>query len=206
MVVEGPEGSGKSTLAGALAERMRQRGIKPVVVREPGSTPAAERVREYFLDPGRQVDPAYEVLLLTSARSDLVKNVIVPALDAGRVVLSDRYDLSTHAYQGAGLGVTPDVIRQHNQLATGGLRPDLTLVLDVPPEVGRSRQASASKVLDRMEREGPEFHARVAAAYLAAAGPGVRHLDGMLPPTELVDAAWSILATDRPALFGRVRG
>lgn len=206
MVVEGPEGSGKSTLAGALAERMRQRGIEPVVVREPGSTPAAERLREYFLDPGRKVDPAYEVILLTSARSDLVKNVIVPALDAGRVVLSDRYDLSTHAYQGAGRGVSPDVIRRHNEVATGGLRPDLTLVLDVPPEVGRSRQASASKELDRMEREGPEFHARVAAAYLAAAGPGVRHLDGMLPPAELSDAAWSILATDRPALFGRVRG
>lgn len=206
LVIEGPEGAGKTTLAAGLAARMRAAGIEPVTVREPGGTPAAEAMRAAFLDPEHPLGPNTELLYVTAARAHLLQNVIRPALDAGRVVLSDRYDLSTHAYQAAGRGLDPDVVASVNRVATGGLRPHLTLVLDIPPEVGRTRQAAGGKSGDRMEQEDPQFHRRVAAAYLAATGEGVRHLDGMAPTAVLLDAAWAELVTAAPETFGRRGG
>ena len=206
LVIEGPEGAGKSTLANALARRMREQGVDPVTVREPGGTPAAERIRECFLDPAVRFDPTTELLYIAAARAHLVQDVIRPALAAGRVVLSDRFDLSTHAYQGAGRGLDPRTIAAVNDVATGGLRPALTLVLDIPAEVGRSRQQAAGKAHDRLEREDPGFHERVTQAYLAAAGDGVRHLDGMLPPDALLEAAWAEVAAAAPGTFMGTRG
>ena len=145
LVVEGPDGAGKSTLARALAERFRAAGDDPVQVREPGGTPAAEHARAVLLDPSLDLDPQTELLFVTAARAHLVQAVIRPALAAGRVVVSDRYDLSTVAYQGAGRGLHPDVVTAVNTVATGGLAPDLTLVLDVPDEVGRARLVAAGK-------------------------------------------------------------
>lgn len=203
LVVEGPEGAGKSTLVAGLAARMRSAGIEPVTVREPGGTPAAEAIRAAFLDPDHRLSPNTELLYVTAARAHLVQDVIGPALKAGRVVVSDRYDLSTHAYQAAGRGLDPDSVAYVNRVATGGLRPHLTLVLDIPPEVGRTRQAAGGKAGDRLEQEDPQFHRRVAAAYLAATGEGVRHLDGMAPAEAVLDAAWAELVTAEPETFGR---
>ena len=137
---------------------------------------------------------------MTAARADLVFRVIRPALQAGRVVLSDRYDLSTMAYQAAGRGLPLEKVEFVNRCATGGLVPDLTLLLDLPPEVGLARQLAAGKVRDRLDREPLAFHQRVAARYRAEAGPGVVHLDATMAPEALAERAWAAVCAARPAL------
>jgi dTMP kinase len=206
IVVEGPDGAGKTTLAAALADRMRDAGFDPVLVRQPGGTPAAERIREAFLDPAVRFEPHTELLYICAARAHLVQEVIRPALAAGRVVISDRYELSTQAYQGAGRGLDRQIVAAVNAVATGGLRPHLTLVLDIPPELGLARQQESGKVGDRVERADPGFHRRVAAEYLAASGEGVRHLDGRAPPDQLLEAAWAAVAAAAPERFGATAG
>ena len=206
VVVEGPDGAGKTTLAAALAERMREAGLDPVLVRQPGGTPAAERIREAFLDAAVHFEPQTELLYICAARAHLVQEVIRPALAAGRVVISDRYELSTQAYQGAGRGLDRQTVALVNAVATGGLRPHLTLVLDIPAEVGLLRQRESGKVGDRLERADAAFHRRVAAEYLAASGEGVRHLDGELPPDQLLEAAWGALMAAAPERFGATAG
>ncbi|HEX4632244.1 MAG TPA: dTMP kinase, partial [Gemmatimonadales bacterium] len=124
------------------------------------------------------------------ARADLVEKQIRPALAGGQVVLADRFDLSTRAYQVAGRGLSADAVQAALQIATGGLAADLTLVLDVPVEVGRERQRKARKEQDRIEREGDAFHARVLEAYRKAAGPWVVHLDATQSKSVVLDAAW----------------
>lgn len=201
IVLEGPEGSGKSTLSKPLAERMRTCGIEPVVVREPGGTRAGEIARQALLDPEHPIGPLTEAFLYLAARAELVSTVIAPALREGRVVLSDRFTLSTEAYQIAGRGIPGDVLRPANQAAAGGLRPDLTLILDLPPDVGRARQVAAGKRLDRLDAESAEFHRRVIDHYLAVRGDGVRHLDGCLPPDRLLQAAWEEVVAAAPDRF-----
>jgi dTMP kinase len=201
VVLEGPEGSGKSTLVGPLAERMRASGVDPLVVREPGSTRAAEIARQALLDPEHPVGPLAELFLYLAARADLVQSTIRPALDAGRVVLSDRFALSTEAYQMAGRGLEPALVRAGNQAATGGVRPDLTLILDLAPELGQARQLAAGKRQDRLDRESVDFHRRVVNFYLAVHGEGVRHLDGSLPPDQLLQAAWTEVRAAAPETF-----
>ncbi|MDX2058635.1 MAG: dTMP kinase [Gemmatimonadales bacterium] len=202
LVLEGPEGAGKSTLARALTARMRTAGIEPVVVREPGGTPAAEALRHELLHDDRAWTPAAELLYIAAARADLVAKVIRPALRDGRVVLSDRFDLSTRAYQIGGRGLPALEVEWVNQAATGGLVPDLTLVLDVPPEVGQARQVASGKRQDRLDREAEAFHQRVAAVYRDATGPGLVHLDATGTAEALADAAWRALQHARPDLFG----
>ena len=201
VVLEGPEGSGKSTLVGPLAERMRASGVDPLVVREPGSTRAAEIARQALLDPEHPVGPLAELFLYLAARADLVQSIIRPALHAGRVVLSDRFALSTEAYQVAGRGLDPALVRAGNQAATGGVRPDLTLILDLAPELGQARQLAAGKRQDRLDRESVDFHRRVVNFYLAVQGEGVRHLDGRLPPDQLLQAAWTEVRAAAPETF-----
>lgn len=202
IVLEGSEGSGKSTLIGPLAERMREAGADPLVVRDPGGTRAAEIAREALLDPDHALGPLAELFFYLAARADLVERVIRPALAAGRVVLSDRFALSTEAYQMAGRGLPPDLVRPANRAAAGGIVADLTLVLDLPPEVGQARQVAAGKRLDRLDRENAAFHRRVIDYYLAARGEGVRHLDGCLPPDRLLQAAWEAVVAAAPERFG----
>ncbi len=206
LVLEGPEGSGKSTLAVRLAERMRDCGVDPVVVREPGGTRAGEIARQALLDPDHPVSALTELFLYLAARAELVSTVIAPALAAGRVVLSDRFVLSTEAYQMTGRGLTPDVVKPANAAASGGLEPDLTLILDLPPEVGRARQVAAGKRLDRLDAESMEFHRRVLTHYLAVQGDRVRHLDGGLPPDRLLQTAWAAIAALDPERFAKGRG
>jgi dTMP kinase len=202
IVLEGGEGAGKSTLAGPLAARMREHGVDPLLVREPGGTRAAEIARRALLDPEHPVGPLAELFFYLAARADLVERVIAPALQEGRVVLSDRFTLSTEAYQMAGRGLPPEVVLPANRAAAGGLVPDLTLILDLPPEVGRTRQLEGGKRLDRLDRESSAFHRRVADFYLAIRGDGVRHLDGCLPPDRLLQAAWTAVTETAPERFG----
>ncbi len=193
LVVEGPEGAGKSTLVRALAERLRASGADPVLVREPGGTPVAERIRSVLLDPAHPIEPVSELYLFLAARADLVARVITPALAAGRTVIADRFQLSTEAYQCGGRGIDRALFLSANRAATGGLEPDLTLVLDLPSELGLERIRRAGQGLDRIERAGREFHERVGAVFRNATGPGVVHLDAALPPEQLLRLAWEAL-------------
>ena len=204
IVLEGPEGSGKSTLATALADRIRQAGVDPLLVREPGGTRAAEIARTALLDPEHPIGPVSELFFYLAARADLVQTLIRPALAQGRVVLSDRFALSTEAYQMAGRGLPPEVVVPANQAASDGLVPDLTLILDLTPEVGQARQVAGGKRLDRLDQESGDFRHRVARYYLAVRGDGVRHLDGRLEPDRLLQAAWSEILELAPERFGAV--
>jgi dTMP kinase len=201
IVVEGPDGAGKSALVAALAAEMKAQGLDPVVVREPGGTAVAEALRHELLDRNRTFRPLTELLYITAARADHVHHVIEPALAQGRTVLCDRFELSTQAYQVAGRGVRQQTADLFNQAATGGLRPDLTIVIDVPASVGMERQISGGKRQDRLDLEDTEFQARVVAEYLAANGPGVRHLDGTRDREAVFQAAWQLLREQWPDSF-----
>jgi dTMP kinase len=190
LVVEGPEGAGKSTLVRWLAARLIADGRQVTAVREPGGTPVAEAARRVVLTFPHAMPPASELFLMLAARADLVEQVIRPALEAGHVVLADRFDLSTLAYQVAGRGLPRSEVEAANRIATGGLVPGMTLVLDVPVEVGRARQRRARKDRDRFEREGDAFHQRVLQEYRDARGPGVIHVDASQPKEAVQQVAW----------------
>lgn len=201
---EGGEGSGKSTQIERLAARLAARGLVAVRTREPGGTPLGEGVRELLLDPGRRPLAMTEALLLESARAELVSAVIRPALAAGRVVLCDRYDDSTLAYQGGGRGLDDATLRALNRAATGGLSPDLTLLFDLDPELGLARRGRAPGPTNRLDREPLEFHQRVRRRYLelAAAEPARwRILDASADPDRLEAGMWAAV---EPRLAGVV--
>jgi dTMP kinase len=168
LTFEGGEGSGKSTQIERLAARLRRRGLDPVVTREPGGTPVGEGARTLLLDQAHRPEPQTEVFLLEASRSELVARVIRPALAAGRVVVCDRYDDSTLAYQGGGRGLDHAVLLELNRFATGGLKPDLTFLFDLDPAVGLSRRAGAGDA-NRLDREPEDFHRRVHERYLELA-------------------------------------
>ena len=158
IALEGVDGSGKSTQVSLLAEAL---GPDTLKIREPGGTDAAEAIRGTLADPSVPLDPTAELLLFFAARADLASRVIRPALEAGRVVVSDRFVDSTEAYQGVARGLGIEVVAELNRIATGGLMPDLTILLRVDPEVGLGRARSA----DRFEAEGLGFQRLVAGAY-----------------------------------------
>ncbi|MBI1797499.1 MAG: dTMP kinase [Candidatus Eisenbacteria bacterium] len=190
---EGGEGSGKSTQLARLARRLAARGIEPVMTREPGGTPLAEGIRSLLLDPARRPGATAEALMMQAARADLVATVIRPALDQGRVVLCDRYDDSTLAYQGAGRGLDDAMLRGWNRTATGGLVPDLTLLFDLDPAVGLARRAGAAGDTNRLDREPSAFHARVRERFLALAREAParwRVLDATASPEAIEADVW----------------
>ena len=171
---EGPEGGGKSTHVQELAEQLRAEGRTVLVTREPGGTRLAELIRGLVRE--EVDDPPVtrsEVLLFLAARAQVVSQVIRPALQRGEWVICDRFADSTFAYQGYGRGLDVDLLRHFNDFATEGLVPDLTVLLDVPPEVSRARlaarQAATATAADRIEQAGAEFHARLRAGFLELA-------------------------------------
>jgi dTMP kinase len=200
VVVEGPDGAGKTTLVKRLGERLRSAGVEVVEVREPGGTEAAEHARKGAFDPSLDASPLAELFFVLAARADLVTKVIQPALAASRFVLSDRYELSTEAYQVHGRGLPRDAVLAANALATGGLKPDLTLVLDLPAPEGRSRQVRQGKNPDRMEREDLTLHQRVADVFREARGERFVHVDASRSPEEVAHEAWQVLETRFPKL------
>ena len=156
--LEGIDGSGKSTQAQLLAEEL---GPEILLVREPGGTAAAEQIRDLLADGAIDLDPQAELMLFCAARADLVKQVIRPALEAGRDVVSDRFADSTVAYQGAARGLGVELVELFSDAATGGLAPDLTLLIRIDAEVAAKRSGGE----DRFEAAGLEFQRQVAAAY-----------------------------------------
>lgn len=183
MVLEGPDGAGKSRAAAALVEHLRAQGADLVAVREPGGTPLGEALRGILLRAGVVDRTAVaDALLFSSARAELVSQVIRPALARGATVVSDRYATSTMAYQGYGGGVDLAQLAALERLTTGGLRPDLVVLLDVPVAAGLARRAAGGQGETRFEEAfDAAFHERVRAGYLAmaAADPGRwRIIDG----------------------------
>lgn len=188
ITVEGIEGAGKSTQMDAVRGFLDAQGITVVVTREPGGTPLSEAVRGLLLDPGnRGMAADTELLLVFAARAEHIHKVIRPALDAGDWVLSDRFTDATFAYQGGGRGIPAERIAALEAWVQGDLRPDLTLLLDLPVETGMARIADRGRP-DRFEREERDFFQRIRDNYLerAAAEPGrFRRIDASAPLEEV---------------------
>jgi dTMP kinase len=188
ITIEGIDGAGKSTLAAGLVGAFGSLEL----LREPGGVELSERIRDLVKDPALRVDPRAEALLYAAARAQLVAERVEPLLAAGRPVLLDRFVDSSLAYQGAGRELGVDAVRAVNAFATGGLVPDLTLLLRIDPAVGRARQDDRGEALDRLELAGESFFEAVARAYddLAAAEPQrFRVLDAGAPPEAVLAAA-----------------
>lgn len=201
LVFEGVEASGKSTQARRLARRLEASGIEHRLAREPGGTDAGERIRDVVLDPGLDLDPRTELLLMLAARAEFVRRSVRPALERGEVVLADRYELSTFAYQGLARGLDLERVRRLNRFATDGLRPDLTLLLLVEPDEARRRREGERT--DRMEGAGEAFHGAVDRAYrrLAREEEGVVAVDGSGRPEEVEERIFGELSARWPELF-----
>ena len=170
IVVEGGEGAGKSTMAAEIVAYLRERGVSDdaiVRTREPGGTPIAEDIRKILKDIRKDdcLCPEAELLLMYAARVQLVKTVIMPALEAGKYVVGDRHDLSTLAYQGGGRGISRELIRSIRDAVLGDFYPDLTILMDIPPEKGLLRAGKRGE-LDRFEQEDRDFFERVRKVFL----------------------------------------
>lgn len=202
---EGPEGSGKTTQIRLLAAWLQERGQAVLATREPGGTRIGDAIRALLLDPAHtEMCAEAEILLFSAARAQIVNQVIRPHLDAGGVVLCDRFADSTFAYQGYGRRLDLQILRQITAFATGGLTPDLTVCLDLPVMEGlRRKQQGVSGEWNRMEREVLEFHERVRQGFLdlAAAEPARwLVLDALLPVERIQEAIRRRLATVMPDL------
>lgn len=188
IVFEGPEGAGKTTQVERLAGRLRSAGLGFRQFREPGGTLVGDSIRDLLLAPANTIAPATEALLFLASRAELVRLEIMPSLKRGEIVLLDRFFLSTYAYQVAGRGLPGDAVRAANTLATAGLVPDLTLVLQLPAGEGIARAARRS-AQDRMELLGDAFHARVSGAFAEYATPAWQREHPECGPIAAIDAS-----------------
>lgn len=185
---EGIDGSGKSTQLRMLADELRSRGVDVITTCEPGGTPLGRALRSAFLETNEKVEPMAELLSFAADRAQHVEHLIKPSLAAGKVVISDRYADATYAYQGAGRGFPEDKVLQVIELATGGLKPDLTLFFDIPVERAIERMNNRDEAhtkKNRMDEETVEFYTRVRDAYLKVA--------------QREPQRFSIIDADRPA-------
>ena len=199
IVFEGIEGCGKSTQIELLAGRLRSAGREPLLTREPGGTPLGEALRKLLLDwTGGEIDGLTELFLLEASRRVHVRTVVRPALEAGRIVISDRFADSSIAYQGGGRGLDVGMIERFNRVATGGLAADLTILLDLPAEQGLERVRRRDRVKDRLEREVLAFHESVRDAYLTHARergePGYRIIDARRSPDDIAACVYAWVA------------
>lgn len=194
---EGSEGSGKSTQLARLAAHLKKAGREVVTTREPGGTEIGEQIRNIIVhnSKGDEMCPEAELLLFTAARAQVVREVIAPALRRGAVVLSDRYLDSSTVYQGLARNLAPGPVSTINRFAVGDIMPHLTIVVDVPVEVGQSRiQKRASGLPDRMERQNLAFFAKVRAGYLQLAEQSPDRIvvvDGTLAVDALEQKIWT---------------
>ncbi len=210
VVLEGAEGVGKSTQLRRLAARVSATGLTVTTVREPGGTAIGDEVRRLLLDSPHVITPRAEALLFMASRAQLIEQVILPALSAGHVVLTDRFFLSTYAYQVAGRGLEQAGVTAANNFATAGLTPDITILLDLPPDEGASRMAARGGA-DRVELAGDDFHARVRQAFQAYASEVWQDTHPECGPIALVNALgtesdveariWAELCTRLPETF-----
>ena len=194
VTLEGGEGSGKSSQADALATLMREHDYDVTITREPAGTELGEIVKGIF-QRGVTVTAGAELLLFEAARAQHVQEVIRPALERGKVILCDRYTDSTLAYQGYGRGLSLDHLRAVNHIATGGLPPHFTILLDLPPETGLARK-DHEPLGDSIGKESLEFHQRVRAGYLDLAQREPKRMvvvDASLPKDQVTQAAWQHL-------------
>ena len=204
IALEGGEGAGKTTQSTLLSSWFTELGLPHVATREPGGTGVGEAVRSIVLARDDLTMPGEsELFLLLAARAAFVSEVVRPALEAGRLVLADRFNLSTLAYQGFGRGLDLGQVRRALAFATGGLEPDLHVLLEVPAELGASRQRAGGKRHDRIEREGPDFMVRVREGYLALADghPTVRVVPGLGAPEEVHMSIRRLLCETFPETF-----
>jgi dTMP kinase len=190
IVLEGPEGVGKTTQVARLATWLSKAGTRVVALREPGGTPLGEVLRNAVLHSDMEIAPTAESLVFMAARAQLVASEIKPALAKGATVLLDRFFLSTYAYQVAGRGLGAADVVAANYLATSGLRPDLTILLVLPTDVGLARAKSRSGH-DRIERADAAFHARVSNAFAEFATPSWQKAHPEAGPIVAIDAAGS---------------
>jgi len=197
---EGIEGTGKTTQARLLSEYLSKKGRATVLTEEPGGTPIGLRIREVLLHVGHaEMHPVTELLLYNASRSQHVHEVILPALSAGKVVLTDRFSDSTLAYQGFGRGIDMKIIGTLDAIATDGLKPDLTILLDIDAETGLMRNRGANKV-DRLELEDIEFHKKVRAGYheLARREPDrIKLIDASGSVEEILQRVIEVVSTMR---------
>jgi dTMP kinase len=186
--LDGPDGTGKSTQCRLLAEWLGGRSLPVTLCTDPGGTPVGNALRDLVLHGGQEMTPWCEALLFMASRAQLVAQVIRPALDAGRVVLADRFLLSTVVYQGHAGGLDPAQLWQVGRLAAGGLEPDLVLVLDLPPDQSAARRGRPA---DRVERRPADYQARVRRGFLTEAElrPQLIHVIDATPPIDAVQEA-----------------
>ncbi len=199
IVFEGAEGVGKSTQLRRLAPWLESGGRVVHAHREPGGTPLGDEIRRVLLDPASDITPRAEALLFMASRAQLVETLVRPGLEAGHVVLLDRFFLSTYAYQGAGRGLPETEVRRANAVATNGLVPDLTLLMTLPVGEGLARAAQRGE-RDRMERNADDFHHRVSQAFAAFADAGWQAAHPECGPIVIVDASGA-----EDEVFARVR-
>ena len=192
---EGPDGSGKSTQLARLAERLRAQGREVVETAEPGGTSIGRDIRAILLNArNHHLRPTAELLLYFASRAQNVEEVIVPALERGAIVLSDRFTDSTLVYQGVGRGLGPDVVRQLHTIACGTLMPHLTLLIDIDPALTLERTTKRA-AQDRLDAESLDFHSRVRQGYfaLAAAEPNrIKIVDGARDIDSVANALWPL--------------
>lgn len=196
ITIEGIDGAGKTTLAAGLLEALQERGLDVELLREPGGVELSERLRELVKDPRLTVGPRAEALIYAAARAQLVSEAVVPRLERGTWVLLDRFVDSSLAYQGSGRELGLDAISELNGFATGGLAPDLTILLVLGPDTARARATERSATPDRLEREDQAFFGRVLEGYeeIARRDPGrVRRVAADRPPEEVLEAALAAL-------------
>ncbi len=200
IVFEGAEGVGKSTQVRRLVQWLSDQQIPHLALREPGGTPLGEGIRQLLLDPAQTLVPAAEALLFVASRAQLIADRIIPALDAGQVVVLDRFFLSTYAYQIFGRGLDAAYVISSNRMAVGDLVPDVTLVLDLPLEEGLAR-TDARGVRDRIENSDDDFHRRVSTAFAEFTTAEWQRAHPECGPVERIDARG-----EEAMIFARISG